>query len=122
MKPHDPYHVGPRKPLSPKQKLKMFLEQGGVCCVCGGKINGVREAWDEHVNPLWLNGDNSKPNRSPAHIKCARQKTAAEAGDRSEIRRTAEKHFGARKSKSRPMAGTRASGWKKKMDGSVERR
>lgn len=97
---HDPYHVEQRKPLTQKQKLQMFLDQGGICCICGGKINGVREAWDEHQNPLWLNGDNSAPNRSPAHARCARDKTAKEATLRSKIRKTAEKHFGAKKAKS----------------------
>lgn len=97
---HDPYRVDPRKPLTPKQKLEMFIAAGGVCCICGGKINGVREAWDEHVNPLWLSGDNSAPNRAPAHEKCARMKTAGEATTRAKIRQTAERHFGAKKPKS----------------------
>ena len=93
---HDPYRVEPRKRLTAKQRLQMFLDAKGVCCVCGGKIDGVREAWDEHVNPLWLSGDNSAPNRAPAHEKCARMKTSGEAGARSKIRAIAEKHFGAR--------------------------
>lgn len=97
---HDPYVVEPRKPLSPKQKLRMFIEQSGICCICGHKINGVKEAWDEHVNPLWLNGDNSAPNRSPAHNKCARAKSGAETTQRAKIRSTAEKHFGAKKQRS----------------------
>ena len=110
---HDPYRVEPRKPMTPKQKLEMFIAHDGKCCICGGKIDGVREAWDEHVNPLWLNGDNSASNRAPAHRTCAHTKTAKESGVRSEIRATAEKHFGAKKTKGRPMAGSKASGWKK---------
>jgi len=119
---HDPYVVEPRKPLTAKQKLEMFIAAKGVCCVCGCKINNVREAWDEHINPLWLNGDNSAPNRAPAHEKCARAKTAREAGDRAKGRSVAEKHFGAKAKKSRPLPGTKASGLKKKFDGTVERR
>ena len=115
---HDPYAVEPRKPLTAKQKLQMFVKSKGVCCICGGQINGVKETWDEHVNPLWLAGDNSAPNRAPAHAKCARAKTAAEATERASIRRKAEKHFGAHRS-ANPMPCGRKSKWKKKMDGSV---
>ena len=119
---HDPYRVEPRKRLTPKQKLKMFLAHDGICCICGCKINGVKEAWDEHVDPLWLNGSNDKANRKPAHAKCARLKSANESADRAKVQSVAEKHFGARKQPSRPMPGSRASGLKKHMDGSVSRR
>lgn len=115
---HNPYEVEPRKPLTAKQKLQMFLEAKGICCICGGKINSVKEAWDEHQNPLWLNGDNSAPNRAPAHVKCARVKTADEAALRSKIRNTAERHFGA-KSTASTMPGGRKSKWKKKLNGQV---
>lgn len=115
---HNPYAVEPRKPLTAKQKLQMFVAAGGRCCICGGKIDGVREAWDEHVNPLWLDGDNTAPNRAPSHEKCARAKTAGEAATRAKVRTTAEKHFGAKRS-SNPMPGGRNSKWKKTMSGKV---
>lgn len=118
---HDPYAVENRRPLTPKQKLQMFVEAKGICCICGCKINNVHEAWDEHQNPLWLNGDNSAPNRAPAHEKCARKKTATEAALRSKIRNTAEKHFGAKVS-SNPMPCGRKSRFKKKMNGQVVER
>lgn len=115
---HDPYAVEPRKRLTPKQMLQMFLDAKGICCLCGQKINSVKEAWDEHVNPLWLNGDNAAPNRAPAHEKCASAKTAREAALRAKIRRTAEKHQGAKKS-SKPMPCGRNSPYKKTMRGKV---
>lgn len=116
--PHNPYSVEPRKPLTPKQKLQMLLDAKGRCCICGGKINSVKDAWDEHVNPLWLSGDNSAPNRAPAHAKCARDKTSKEAAVRSKIRRTAEKHQGAHRSSS-PMPCGRNSSHKRKIGGRV---
>lgn len=121
---HDPYAVEPRKPLSPKQKLQMFVRHNGICCVCGCKINAVKEAWDEHVNPLWLEGDNAAENRAPAHERCAKEKSGKEAGARAKVRAVAEKHFGAKKGpkKGRPLPGTKASGLRKRMDGTVERR
>lgn len=119
---HNPYAVTKRKPLTDKQKLKMFLDAGGICCVCGQKINGVKEAWDEHVLPLAVGGSNDADNRAPAHEKCAREKSAAETTLRKKAERVAEKHLGARSRKARPLPGTKASGWKKKISGEVVRR
>lgn len=119
---HDPYRVTPRKPLTPKQRLELFIRHDGLCCICGGKIDGVKEMWDEHVNPLWLSGDNSAENRAPAHAKCARAKTSNEAGERSKGRSVAEGHFGAKRAKTRPLPCGRRSKFKKKMDGTVVKR
>lgn len=113
---HDPYKVEPRKPLTNKQRLEMFVRHKGVCCLCGFKIDGVREMWDEHLNPLWLDGDNSAENRAPAHVRCARDKTSKEATERSRIRSSAERHFGAKRPK-KIMPGSRRSKWKQKANG-----
>lgn len=95
---HDPYRVEPRKHLTAKQRMELFVRHGGVCCICGGKIDGVRERWiDEHKSPLWRDGTNDQENRAPAHERCAKIKTADEATARSKGREVAEKHFGARK-------------------------
>lgn len=120
MSNHDPFYVTPRKRLTPTQKLKMFLANGGICCICRTKIDNVKQAWDEHFDPLWLNGTNDASNRRPAHKKCARLKSAAEAKDRAKDRNVAAKHFGARKRSTMP--GSRDSMWKKKLDGTVVRR
>lgn len=120
--PHNPYLVRERKPLTDKQMLKLFLEESGICCICGNKIDGVKEAWDEHIKPLWLDGTNDRKNRGVAHVKCARVKTDEEAGLRSKVRSVAEKHFGAHRPRFKPMPCGRRSPFKKKMDGSVVRR
>lgn len=119
---HNPYSVEPRKPLTDKQRLEMFIRHKGICCICHLKIDGVHEMWDEHINPLWLDGDNSAENRAPAHVACARKKTAAEATERAKGRSVAEAHFGAKRTKTRPMPCGRRSRFKKKMDGSVVER
>jgi hypothetical protein len=101
--------------------MELFVRHGGVCCLCHNKIDGVREMWDEHINPLWLDGDNSAENRAPAHARCAKEKTAREAKQRHKGRRVAEKHAGAHKPK-RPMPFGRGSRFKKKMNGEVVER
>jgi 5-methylcytosine-specific restriction endonuclease McrA len=122
-KPHDPFAVEKRKPLTPKQRMQLFVDRGGVCCECGGKIH-VGERWiDEHIDPLSRTGTNALENRGIAHEKCARKKTSQEATERAKIRSVATKHFGAgKKRKGQPMAGSRDSKFKRKMDGTVVRR
>jgi hypothetical protein len=115
---HDPYAVTPRKTLTAKQKLKLFVDHGGICCVCGGKIDGVHEAWDEHINPLWRGGTNDTDNRGVAHAKCARAKTSHEAGEKARGEKAAERHFGSKNTRT-PMPGSRASKFKRKMNGTT---
>jgi len=119
-KVHDPFAVEKRKPLTPKQRMQLFVDRGGVCCECGGKIH-VGERWiDEHIDPLSRTGTNALENRGIAHEKCARKKTSQEATERAKIRSVATKHFGAKKKSTMP--GSRDSKWKRKMDGTVVRR
>lgn len=117
----DPYSVTPRKPLTDKQRLQMFLDAKGICEICGHRIDGVHEMWDEHMVPLWAGGSNEKWNRKPVHVKCAKAKTTKEATERAKGRRFAEFHFGARRPK-QIMPGSRRHHLKKKLDGSVVRR
>ena len=129
----DPYSVPPRKKLSDKQRLQLFLDCKGVCCLCGGKIGS--KAWDdvtsiddlpslidEHMKPLWLDGSNDKINRGVAHVDCAQVKSNNEATERARGRSAAERHFGAKRPKTKPMLGSRRSGFKRKMSGELVRR
>lgn len=119
---HDPYKVTPRKPLTNKQRLQLFIQHAGICCICGDKIDGVKDMWDEHVDPLWRTGTNDADNRRPAHTKCAREKTAKESQDRAKGRDMAEYHYGAKRAKTKPMPCGRRSKFKKKMNGQVVER
>lgn len=129
---HDPYGVTPRKALTNRQRLQLLIANKGRCCICGQKIEGYRERWDdydlnsipfvdEHIVPLWADGTNEFSNRGPAHERCAREKTAKEATERARVRSSAERHFGAKRPK-RVMPGSRRHHLKKKLDGTVVRR
>lgn len=65
----------PRKPLSPRERLKLFESHGGRCVICKQPIRSGEKWIDEHVTPLGLGGSNDMSNRGPAHIKCAEAKT-----------------------------------------------
>lgn len=88
-----------RKPLSTTQRVKLFFERKGECCICHGKI-GPTEAWiDEHIIPLALGGGNEWDNRGCAHVKCAKDKTRQDMADIAKAKRREAKHIGAHQPK-----------------------
>jgi 5-methylcytosine-specific restriction endonuclease McrA len=111
-----------RKRLTTSQRVEIFTSTGGVCHICGGRISGG-QAWEvEHVIPLALGGLDKPQNMRPAHPICHREKTSVDAGDTARAKRREAKHIGAKAPSRRPMPGSRASRFKKRMDGTVVRR
>lgn len=111
-----------RKKLSPTQRARVFLAHGGVCAICTRKIAPGEDYDLDHVLPLALGGADEASNLVPVHVDCHRGKGGKTASDIGRIRkadRCAKKHVLKKKSR---MAGSRDSGWKRKMDGTVERR
>jgi 5-methylcytosine-specific restriction endonuclease McrA len=119
---HEVYTHTARKRFSPKERLAIAVRDDWQCCLCHGRIDPVRDAWIlEHKLALASGGDNEPENLGPAHQKCAIDKTKEDLARIAKGKRIAEKHYGARKTK-RPMAGSRASKWKRHMDGSTSKR
>lgn len=107
---------------SAAERLKIFLAADGVCHICGRKI-APGEPWhDEHVKPKGLKGSNDLSNRKPAHIDCHAGKTRQDVAIMRKADRQGKKHLGIKRRKGPAMPGTKASGWKRKIDGTVERR
>lgn len=74
-----------RERLTPRQLLKLFEDNNGICCICGFPIDADKK-WmetlksekgfvDEHRRALGLGGSNKLQNRGVAHIHCADVKT-----------------------------------------------
>lgn len=68
----------PRKPLTPRQRLKLFEEHKGICVLCGLQIRSGEKWIDEHLRALGLGGSNDFDNRAPVHVACAEAKTHKE--------------------------------------------
>lgn len=80
------------------------------------------ESWTlEHLTALCNGGDNAESNLGVTCKNCLPAKNAADVAEKSKVYQKRAKHLGLKKS-SRPMPGSKASGWKKKMDGTVVRR
>lgn len=100
-------------------KLARFEHAKGCCETCGNKI--ITTAEYDHFVPAAIGGANEFDNCRVLCVKCHRLKTSTiDVPQISKSVRIAEKRAGVRKT--RPMPGSRASPWKRKIDGSTERR
>lgn len=106
-----------RKPLTRRQRARMHDEHGSKCVVCLEPIPAGEPFIDEHIIPLAIGGSNDPHNRGPAHIGCAKIKTKRDQAIIAKAERIRAKHLGIRKPSRFP--ASRASKWKKKIDGTV---
>lgn len=112
-----------RKRRTAQQREAICVAHDWTCVICKSKIDPVREKWIlEHLLALAAGGTDTEDNMGPAHQKCAIEKTKDDLGIIAKINRVRAKHLGTKTKSSRPMPGTVRSGWKKKLDGTVERR
>ena len=112
-----------RGSMSETRRLRIWEAHRGMCCLCGEKIDGVREKWTiEHLRALGLGGEDVDSNCRPAHEDCRRIKDKDDVSRISKAKRQKANHIGIKKPKGRPMPGSKASGFKKRLDGTVERR
>ena len=101
-------------------KVRIFERYNGRCCICTRKIGGnLRSAYD-HVVALSGGGSNSENNIQLLCSECHKQKTRSDVAVKSKIARVRKRHLGIKKKSRFP--GSKDSGWRKKMDGTVVRR
>lgn len=103
-------------------KLRIILRSKGRCVQCQRKFDAKLKPQMDH-RPALINGGEHR--ESKIFATCAachsaftkldrKEKTQRESGER--------KRYGLDKPKSRPMPGSKASGWRKLMSGAVVRR
>lgn len=108
-----------KRRMSTRRRLQIFTDHDGICYLCGGKIDGVKEAYDiEHIIPLEISRDDSDENLAPAHKHCHKAKTKDDARDIAKCKRVAAKHTGAFETRNK-LPGGRGSRLKKKVCGGV---
>lgn len=111
----------PDTPAPARVRVRVFDRCEGRCDTCGRKI-AAGETWTlEHRKALINGGQNRESNLGVTCNWCLPEKNATDVAEKSRTYRKRAKHLGIKKS-SRPMPGSRGSGWRKHMDGSVSRR
>lgn len=121
-----------RREFTDKQKVEIFQRANGCCERCKRKVVGKLRPHYDHSTPDAV-ADKSKPLTSKdgqllcsdCHDKKTNEQSwgPASKGDKTEIAKTdriIRKAAGVKK-RGRPLPGTKASGMRKRMDGTVER-
>lgn len=109
--------------MTETRAARIFTAHAGICHICGQKIDGGREAWEvEHVIALEISRDDSDENLAPAHKSCHRGKTRDDAAAIAKAKRQERRTMGIKRTVRNPLPGSKASKWKRKLDGTVERR
>lgn len=87
-----------RRSIHGTMRVRIFLAAGGLCHICGNKIDAPKQRWDvEHVKPLSMGGADDETNMRPAHVECHAAKTAGEAPPRAKANRNRARALGIRK-------------------------
>jgi hypothetical protein len=105
----------------PRVEARVFLRCDGRCDICGTKLTRRRDWILEHRKALINEGQNRESNLGVTCVGCAKIKTRADVAEKAIIARKRAKHIGVRRS-ARPMPGSKASKWRRKIDGTTERR
>lgn len=103
-------------------RIRIFEAFGGMCHRSGLRIS-AGDAWDlDHLIALANGGEHRESNLAPVLREHHKEKTREDRKVQSRIYRVKKRHLGLAKSRGRPMPGSKASGWKRKFDGTWERR
>ncbi len=110
-----------RRTLSRKRKAAIHERHGGICHICGDYVP-LDEAEFDHVIALALCFDDTDDNLGPAHVPCHAKKTKGDVKQIAKAKRVFKKHHGLVTRRKAIVPGSKASKWKKKLNGTVERR
>lgn len=110
--------ASPDAKIPPRVRLRIFEAHGGICHITGRKIH-AGDKWDcDHIIALCNGGEHRESNLAPAIREAHRAKTAEDVAQRAKDDRVRKKHLGIHQPK-QIMPGSRASKYKKKLDGTV---
>lgn len=108
-----------RRRLSQSAREAILAKQENRCAECGKELVPGHYDWD-HIQALEHDGDNELDNwRAICTSPCHHNKTRKDHQARAKRDRLS---LGGSQRQGQPLAGTKASGFRKRMDGTVERR
>ena len=113
---------GPDAAIPPRVRVRIFMKAEGRCAECGRPLAFGKWAMD-HIIALANGGEHREKNLQPLCVSpCHADKTKTDVAEKSKIAAVRAKHIGIKPRSSRPLPGTKVSGWRKRMSGQVERR
>lgn len=101
-------------------RLRVFDAHGGICALSGRKIK-AGEKWElDHKDALIKGGEHRESNLQPVLKAPHKAKTARDVAQKAKNDRVRKKHLGI-KPRKQLIPGSKGSGYRKKMDGTVIR-
>lgn len=109
-------------PVPPRVRARVFLSFQGYCQgPCNRKIAPGEHWICDHRTALINGGQNREANLQPICDWCDKNsKTPADVAEKSKTARVRNRHLGIKRA-GRPIPGSRASGIRRRMNGTVER-
>lgn len=102
-------------------KVRVFDRYGGRCYLTGVQLRPGH--WEcEHVKALINGGEHRESNLAPVAKVAHKAKSAADMAEKSKVYQVRKKHIGVKTRKGPPMPGSKASPYKRKINGTIERR
>lgn len=109
-------------PVPTRVRMRVWERDGRSCKKCTRIIRSGDRWVCDHTVAIINGGPNRENNLQTLCWWCRPNKDADDVALKSDNYRIRVAHFGQREPRGRPMPGTRRSGLKKKLDGTVERR
>ena len=109
-------------PVPTRVRVRIFQRFAGICHISGRTIR-PGEAWDlDHIVSLINGGEHREFNLAPALKAPHREKTKQDLAEKSKVYHKKAKNLGISLTKKNPMPGSKASKWKRMMNGTIVRR
>jgi 5-methylcytosine-specific restriction endonuclease McrA len=102
-------------------KRAAYFRSCGYCEGCGRELAEGDIEYDHEI-PAWMGGAATLDNCKCICKSCHKLKTKRDVKNIAKSKRLQDKRIKARKPKGRPILGSKRSGLRKRMDGTVERR
>lgn len=111
-----------RSSMSKARVAKIFLKANGICHLCGKQIRDG-ERWEiSHPDALALGGSDDDADLRPAHERCHELQTKKDQAAIAKRNRIVTTGWTGAAQGQRPFPGSRRDKFRKKVNGTVERR
>ena len=111
-----------RRRFPARALMARLLDFDGRCAECGCKVGGSAGLEFDHVIPLEMGGDDALDNLQPLCRADHRAKTAQDVGHIAKAKRMTQRAAGISRQPRAIIPGSKASGWKRTLDGRTVRR
>jgi len=108
--------------IPPRVRLRVFEAHEGRCAISGRKIMAGDKWQIDHKVALINGGQHRETNLQPVLDAPHKAKTAEDVKIKAKNDRVRKKHLGIKPKSKRSIPGSKDSRWKRKIDGTIERR